>query len=203
MKLSSLITLGALGLMLVAMPQSIQAKEQVKSRHVVVGGVNKGSHNKGHASSHQKRKYHNGHRNQTKHNYHNGQRNHTKHNYHKGNRHYKKHHGHKHRRYRNNWGSFWLGAAIGHSVGIHGSWYNGHRWCPSHSLYHTHSHYGSYHNNHDYNDYRRKVASYVELDEDGKCFRVSEYSNGDERKKRIRDHYCADLEEWDDWDDLE
>lgn len=189
MKLSAFITLSALSLVLTATPTLTYAKEgQSQSRSAVVGS--KGSHHGSKGSSRHHSvgpKYHNGHKYK-----------------HKSYKHKSyKHHGHRHRHYkRHSWGSFVLGAAIGHSVGIHGSWYRGHPWCPTHRYYHTHSHV--VYNDHYYHNSPRKIASYIELNEDGRCFRVSEYSNGDERRKRIRDHHCAEIEpEWDEWDDIE
>lgn len=191
MKLSALFTLGALSLVMVALPDASYAKEQSSSRSVVVGK----SSNKSSSANHSSKKSHQGQSSHKKHNSHNN--NHHKHKNYKGHHHsHSKHNHHRH----DSWGSFVLGAAIGHSIGIHGAWYKGHPWCPSHHIYHTHSHTYSYSNQHYHHDGPRKIASYLELDEDGRCYRVSEYSNGDERRKRIRNHYCSELEEWDEWD---
>lgn len=191
MKLLSLITSFTLSIALIATP--LAAKEHngersKSSRHVVVSGSSHHSHSKNHHST----------------------RSHK--------RHYsKKHHSYNHKRHHRSHNiatAIIAGAALHHAYGIHGSHHNGHAWCPTHRIYHTHSYgaYGSHYNghawcpthtvyhthsvsysHHNYNDNRRKVDSYVEEDE-GRCFRVTEYSNGDERRKRIRDHHCDEWE---------
>ncbi len=175
MKLLSLFTISALSLTLLATPNMAQADNaKSESRHVVVGGKSAHQGSKGSSRGHK---------------YHNGKKKHYKHHNHRS-----RHHKHRH----HSLGKVLLGAAIGHSVGIHGSWYNGHPWCPTHLLYHSHTH--RYYDNY-YYDLPKKLNSYIEQDDEGRCYKVSEFSNGEVRKKRIRNYHCADIDEWDDWDD--
>ncbi|MFT4927667.1 MAG: hypothetical protein ACI8WB_003780 [Phenylobacterium sp.] len=176
MKLRQLISLIPLTIALIATPLSVQAKEhngeKKSSRHVV---VNNSKHHNGHSNKHHRTRSH-------KRSYNN---------HHSSGHHSYKHHSYK-RRNNNLASAIVLGAALHHGFGIHGSHYNGHAWCPSHHLYHTHNISYRYNNNHHYDNGPRKVDSYIEEDE-GRCFRVTEYNNGDERKKRIRDHLCDEM----------
>ena len=193
MKFKAISQLIALSAVLLIAPVSSFAKEQSgthkgESRKATVHGSSKSSkaHN-GHHRSNQKhystKKRHNGHK------YHNSHKRH----HHKS---YRRHHNH---------GSFTtglvLGATLHHTFGPHGRYYRGHAWCPSHYLYHTHGYVHTYHYDHHRTYYGpRKVESYIELD-DGMCYKVTEYSNGDQKRKRIRDYHCDDLDEWDDWEE--
>jgi hypothetical protein len=201
MKLTSLLTISALSLFLIAAPIIGHAKEQQKkhSPNVVV------NNSKSHGNSNHKSNNHksSNHKSNKRHNYNNNHKskNHKRH--HSNNGHKRRHHGHNLAK------AIITGSILHHAFGRHGSHYNGHAWCPSHNLYHTHRYgysYGySYNDNyssHNYNT-KYKVDSYIELDND-KCFKVTEFSNGDERRKRIRDHHCADIVlAEDDWDDFE
>lgn len=175
--LKRVLTLTSLSLVLIATPTLAQPKEHNgKSRHVVVNG------SKHHGNNHSSKRHYKSHK--KSYHYNHKRRHHSRHNFVKG---------------------LVVGAAIHSAFGHHGSHYNGHAWCPSHSLYHTHSHgysysHHNYHSNVHY-DNRYKVDSYIELDE-GQCFKVVEFNNGDQRRKRIRDHRCADLEEWDEWEEV-
>ena len=193
------VTVCILSLLLAMAPTLGMAKEGKESRHVVVNGKKHhghSGHSKSHNSSHKRHHYSTGHNNYK----------HRNHSYNHSYRHYNNHHHYKHKRRHRKYSfalGFVLGSAIHGAYGRYGYYHNGHPWCPSHSLYHTHA--GSYTYHHDYHYTPRKVESYIELDE-GRCYRVTEYSNGDQKRKRIRYHHCADLEleqEWDDWDDPE
>ncbi len=164
MKLLSLITLS---IALLVTPLTGAAKEHRKnSHHVVVSG---GQHH-GHSG------------------YHHSTRSHKRHYY----KHYNKHRSYN--RYHNHSSKIATAFIVGAAFGAYGSHHNGHAWCPTHHVYHTHSVSYSHHDNHYYDDRPRKVQSYLEEDE-GRCFRVTEYDNGDERRKRIRDHLC-DENDW-------
>jgi hypothetical protein len=180
MKLASIITLSALSLVLIATPSLSQAKEHngKSSRHVVVNGnKNHGNSTKHHNKSHQSKRHYKNHK------YSNS---HQSYNHHS----YKRRHNHN---------KFWAGLVLGATFGRYGSHYNGHAWCPTHSLYHSHNSHYNYSNNYNYNA-PYKTGSFIELN-DGICLRVSEYSNGAQKKRRIRDHHCDELDEWDEWEE--
>jgi len=211
MKTTALLTLSLFSLALIVSPIAANAKEQSRqhqgeSRKVVVNG-NKNS--SGNARSHSSRKQH------VSHNASNSKSHKRQHKAHNNSGHKKKYHnGHKRRHYtshkrhrKHNLGKAIIaGAALHYALGPHGRYYNGHAWCPSHYLYHTHGfslhndyHYTNYYNHNNYNK-RRKVDTYIELD-DGYCYKVTEYSNGDQKRKRIRDHHCDGIDEWDEWEE--
>ncbi|MFT5162266.1 MAG: hypothetical protein ACI9FJ_000834 [Alteromonadaceae bacterium] len=182
MKLLTLITLS---IALILAPLAGQAKEHNKSsQHVVVNGSQHNGHSTRSHNKHYSTKAHNG--NSRKRHYSGGHNNHRSY----------KHYSHGYRSH-NIASAIIVGAALNHAYGVHGSHHNGHAWCPIHHTYHTHSvSYSSHH--YDYNNGPRKVESYIEEDED-RCFRVTEYSNGDERRKRIRNHHCDEIIS-DDWE---
>lgn len=213
MKIITKTLLLVLGVALFIAPTQGDAKEQhglnkSDSRKATVHGSHSSS--KGHAHSSNKRK-HNGnsyrghsHNSKKKH-YTTGKKHHNSHyrghKYKHKKRHHSYHYGHKKR---NSFAKgLVLGATLHHAFGPHGRYYRGHAWCPSHYLYHTHGYVHTYHygNHHTYYG-PRKVESYIELDE-GMCYKVTEYSNGDQKRKRIRDYHCDDLDEWAEWEDWE
>lgn len=208
MKVITKTLLLAFGVALFIAPATGDAKEQhghnkSESRQTTVHGSHK-SANKATVHGSNKRSHHD---NQKKH-YSTNKKH--KNSHYRGNkhkykpqkrRHYNSYHGHKKRH------SFAkglvLGATLHHAFGPHGQYYRGHAWCPSHYLYHTHGHIHSYHYNSHHSYYGpRKVESYIELDE-GMCYKVTEYSNGDQKRKRIRDYNCDDLDEWAEWEEWE
>lgn len=212
MKPASLLIITALSVFLIAAPVVTQAKAQQKdSRQVVVndGKSNKGSNKASdHRGSNKNHKGTNNHNNSNKGKSHNNRSSGKNKNNHKNNHSYnnghrsKKHHGHRRHRSHNIAKALLFGAAVHHAFGRHGSHHNGHPWCPTHHIYHTHHHSYNYNTNVHY-DAPYRVDTFVELAE-GRCYKVIEYSNGEERRKRIRDHYCDELdefEEWDDWDE--
>ena len=210
MKPVSLITLVALSVFLIAAPITSQAGEKQENRRVVVNdgkshngsskasnhrGANKNTNHRSNGKSHNNRA-HGKKKHNSNHVYNNGHRS-------------KKHYSHRRHRSHNIAKALLFGAAVHHAFGRHGSHYNGHSWCPSHNIYHTHRHGYSYSYNYSNNVHYNapyRVDTFVELAE-GRCYKVIEYSNGDERRKRIRDHHCDELdeydeyEEWDDWDE--
>jgi hypothetical protein len=196
MKLTTLLTISTISFALLTASADSFAKEQSghhksESRKVVVNGNSKSSSAKQHGSSHKSsshkshsshKKYHNGHKK-----YHGGHKKHySSHKKHR--RHYKKRH-------------YNIGLGLHYTYGPHGRYYNGHAWCPSHFLYHTHG-FSIYSNHHSHYNYSkpRKVETFIELD-DGMCYKVTEYSNGDQKRKRIRDYHCDEIDDWDDWEE--
>ncbi len=214
MKPVSLVIITALSVFLIGAPVTSQAKAQQKdSRQVVVNDSksNNGSKASNHRGSNKNTSHrannHKGnaksHGNKNRSHGKNKQHNNNKHVYNNGHR-SKKHHGHRRHRSNNIAKALLFGAAVHHTFGRHGSHHNGHPWCPTHHIYHSHHHGYNYNysTNVHYNAPYR-VDTFVELAE-GRCYKVIEYSNGDERRKRIRDHHCDELdefEEWDDWDE--
>jgi hypothetical protein len=204
MKPASLLIITALSVFLIAAPVVTQAKAQQKdSRQVVVNDDNKASNHRG---SNKNINHKGSNKNHSNKNRSHGKNKHKNNHSYNNNHRSKKHHGHKRHQSHNIAKALLFGAAVHHAFGRHGSHHNGHAWCPTHNIYHTHRHGYSYNYNYNTNVHYNapyRVDTFVELAE-GRCYKVIEYSNGDERRKRIRDHHCDELdefEEWDDWDE--